>query len=96
MGWFNGSKKRLQIPLFIIGFVGAAALRTLVPAMASLWSDMAALARECLVLTLFLVGSGMTREALRRVGIRALLHGVTLWLTVGSMTLLALTFIGLK
>ncbi len=44
-------------------------------------------ARRLLVLTLFLIGAGLSREALRRVGLRPLILGVTLWLLVASLGL---------
>lgn len=47
-------------------------------------------ARQALVLTLFLVGTGLTRDVLRRVGIRPLAQGVVLWLLVSSVTLAAI------
>jgi hypothetical protein len=39
------------------------------------------------VLTLFLIGTGISRETLRRIGPRPLVQGVVLWLVVASATL---------
>jgi uncharacterized membrane protein YadS len=50
----------------------------------------AALARRSLVLTLFLLGCGISREALAKVGLRPLIQGVLLWFLVGAGTLGAL------
>ena len=52
------------------------------------------LARQGLVVTLFLVGTGRTREVLRRVGVRPLAQGVILWGVV-SAALLALISAGI-
>lgn len=81
---------RLRFPLFIAGFVLAAALRTLLPAATPVWDALFATARQCLVLTLFLVGAGLSRAALARVGVRPLLEGAVLWLLVGAGTLAAI------
>jgi hypothetical protein len=43
-----------------------------------------------LVATLFLVGAGLSREALRKTGVRPLVHATLLWLAVGGVTLLAI------
>ena len=40
-----------------------------------------------LTVTLFLIGAGLNRETLRKVGIRPLLQGLTLWVIVGAGTL---------
>jgi uncharacterized membrane protein YadS len=40
-----------------------------------------------LVLTLFLIGAGLSREALKTVGFRPFLQGLLLWLLVGSLGL---------
>ena len=42
------------------------------------------------MLTLFLVGAGLTRTALRSIGIRPMLQGAVLWLAVSTLTLIAL------
>ncbi len=93
--WLTGSRKRIQLPLFIVGFVAAASLRTLTPGASSVWNALAVAARQCLVVTLFLIGAGLSREVLAEVGIRPLLQGVTLWFLVGTITILALILFGL-
>ncbi len=75
-------------PWFALGFLVAAALVTFVPALVTPGALVAAAARRSLVLTLFLLGAGISREALRRVGARPLVQGVVLWVVVGSATLL--------
>ena len=89
------SDQKARVPLFIVGFVLAAAMRTLMPQYGQLWNGLAEVAKQCLVVTLFLVGAGLSREVLRNVGIRPLLQGITLWLLVSGLTLLALESIGM-
>jgi len=37
--------------------------------------------------TLFLIGTGLNKQTLAKVGVRPLLQGLILWLIVGSTTL---------
>lgn len=78
-----GGKK----PWFILGFVGVAALVTFVPALKAPGQWVAQGARHALVATLFLIGAGVSREALRQVGARPLVLGLVLWAVVASATL---------
>ncbi len=89
------SERKAKIPLFIIGFMAAAAIRTALPGYGTVWGGLAAVARQCLVVTLFLVGAGLSREVLKNVGVRPLLQGITLWLLVSCLTLVALMVLGL-
>ena len=84
------SEQRVKFPLFVAGFVAAAGLRTLLPSLQPLWGALVVVARQSLVLTLFLIGTGLTRDVLRRVGVRPLAQGVVLWLLVSSVTLAAI------
>lgn len=74
-------------PWFILGFLGVAALVTWVPVLQPAGKFVAAGAKQVLVATLFLVGAGVSREALKQVGVRPVILGVLLWLIVASATL---------
>jgi uncharacterized integral membrane protein (TIGR00698 family) len=74
-------------PWFIAGFLIMAALVTFVPGLHAPGQFIAIAARRVLVLTLFLIGAGLSREALRSVGLRPFLQGLLLWLIVGSLGL---------
>jgi uncharacterized integral membrane protein (TIGR00698 family) len=81
----SGKAKR---PWFILGFLAAAAFFTYVPGLTEAGKGVSLVARRGLVLALFLIGSGVTKEALAQVGARAFAHGVLLWLAVGAGSLL--------
>ncbi|HVO50752.1 MAG TPA: putative sulfate exporter family transporter [Thermoanaerobaculia bacterium] len=85
------SRQRVKFPLFILGFLAAAALRTALPPLQPVWTVLVAVARQSLVVTLYLIGAGLTRDVLRRVGIRPLAQGVLLWGLVSGATLAAIT-----
>ena len=67
-GWRRDRRRGSPPARFILGFVLAAALRTVLPGLDGLWDGAAGTARRILVLTLFLVGAGMGRDTLRAVG----------------------------
>jgi uncharacterized integral membrane protein (TIGR00698 family) len=90
---FTHTRARAPFPLFILGFVAAATLRSVLPSLAELWGQLAAVARQGLVVTLFLVGNGLSREVLCRVGLRPLFQGMLLWISV-SAAMLALIMKG--
>lgn len=81
------AQPRAKRPWFILGFLGLAALITSLPALRPGADWVSALARRALVLTLFLIGAGISRQALRRVGPRPFLQALLLWLLVGGLTL---------
>jgi uncharacterized membrane protein YadS len=65
----------------------AAGVRSLFPQLDWLWLDLTVLSRQTLVVTLFLVGAGLTKEVLMKVGLRPLAQGVTLWIFVSVISL---------
>jgi uncharacterized membrane protein YadS len=83
---------RAKPPWFILGFVLVAALVTWVPALKEPGAVVAQGARRALVTTLFLVGAGVSRSALRQVGVRPLVLGLVLWVAVSAATLAAITW----
>jgi len=83
----SASPKR---PWFIAGFLGVAAIVTFVPALHDTGRMVSSGAHRLLALTLFLMGLGLSRPALRALGVRPLLQAVGLWLALGGMTLVAI------
>jgi uncharacterized integral membrane protein (TIGR00698 family) len=79
-------RRRLPLPIFILGFLAAAALFTYWAPLAAWRLPVTAGAQRLFAVTLFLIGSGFSRAALRAVGIRPLVIGVALWLAVGTAT----------
>jgi len=84
----QGRAGRIPWPLFVALFVLAAGLRSVLPGLEGTFDMLAGAARRGLVLVLFLIGSGLSVEALRGLGWRPLLHATALWLIVSSVTLL--------
>jgi uncharacterized membrane protein YadS len=82
------SKQKTSVPLFIFGFIAAALIHSLLPGFNVAWGMIAFGAKRVLVLTLFLIGAGLTKEVLKKVGTQPLFQAVFLWIIVSSVTLL--------
>jgi uncharacterized integral membrane protein (TIGR00698 family) len=81
------SKARIQWPWFILLFCAAALLNSAFPVFTSAFAALSHLGKIGLTATLFLIGTGLNKETLTRVGVRPLVHGLTLWIIVGGATL---------
>lgn len=87
---FRNAKAKLTVPYFIFAFVLASAAVTAFPAFGPVYAGLAALAKKGLTLTLFLIGAGLSRQTLKKVGVRPIVQGVALWvfISLGSLLLL--------
>jgi uncharacterized integral membrane protein (TIGR00698 family) len=84
---FLKSKAKIQWPWFILFFCLAALLNTLLPTYTGTFGALSHLGKIGLTVTLFLIGTGLNKKTLAKVGVRPLLQGLILWLIVGSTTL---------
>ena len=94
---------KAKVPWFIPGFLLAAALVTYLP---QLFSGVALIgeittsgggllkeiSKYLMILTLFMIGANLSREKLRELGIKPLIHGVLLWLVLSVVWCLAIHF----
>jgi uncharacterized integral membrane protein (TIGR00698 family) len=87
--FFKRKSAKLTIPWFILWFVVASVLRTHIAAPAEVWSTLTMLAKIGLTITLFLIGSGLSRKAIAAVGARPLILGILLWIAISSISLFA-------
>jgi uncharacterized integral membrane protein (TIGR00698 family) len=83
-----------KIPWFVGLFLLASATATYLPAGEAAWGGLTAVARKGLTVTLFLIGAGLSREALREVGWRPFLQAVILWIIVSMASLGAVRWWG--
>jgi uncharacterized membrane protein YadS len=86
------SKARIRWPWFILLFCLAALLNTLMPAFSPAFAALSHLGRIGLTVTLFMVGTGVNKEIVKKVGVRPLLQGHILWIIVGASTLTLILF----
>jgi uncharacterized integral membrane protein (TIGR00698 family) len=90
MLWKSKEKGRPKIPYFILGFLATAALITWLPDLAPAGRMISDGAKRSLVLALFFIGSGLTLESLKSVGLKPFLLGIVLWAVIGTLTLTAI------
>jgi uncharacterized membrane protein YadS len=88
------AEPKIAWPWFIGAFLVAATLATYVKPLAPFAPRFSALGRWGLGVTLFLIGTGMSRASLRAVGLRPLVHGVALWIAVALTSLAMVRAIG--
>ena len=84
--WRN-SKTRIHWPWFILLFCLAAIASTYVPFFAPLYPRLGMLGKSGLTVTLFLIGTGISKSTLRQVGVRPLIQGILLWAIVAAASL---------
>ena len=94
------------VPRFIILFIVAIIFNTYILSNASLIGEGAAsvggefssavnkLAKHLITLSLFFIGASLTRETLRSVGIRPLVQGVLLWISISCISLAYIFWVG--
>lgn len=84
---FRQKDVQVQLPWFILGFIGAMLLNTYLPATHEAGAWLVKAAHVGLTVTLFFIGAGLSLKAVRAVGPRPFLLGVLLWMVVSSMSL---------
>ena len=80
---------KVKIPWFILFFCVAAAAGTYLPQFAAQFATLSHLGKSGLTATLFLIGTSLSRNTLRQVGVRPFLQGVVLWIVVAGLSLFA-------
>ncbi len=80
---------KIRVPGFILLFVAASALGSIVALPIMVLEYVGALSKGLLVVALFLVGAELSRETLRQLQGRTVLHAVLLWVIVAPVTCFA-------
>jgi len=90
---FRGqAAKKIVFPYFILFFLLATIFRTYAPTfiLPSVYDSIVLLAKQGLTVTLFLIGSGLSFETLKKVGYKPLMQGVILWILISIVSLWAI------
>lgn len=95
--YFQKTTGKVKLPYFIFWFIVAIVVSTylpqLLPGMSkplgdkTLFQWLYAGGRKGLVITLFLIGSGLSLKTIKQVGWRPILQGILLWIIIGSLSL---------
>lgn len=90
-------KTKIQWPWFILFFCLASVANTYVPFFQAAYPALRHLGILGLTVTLYLIGTGISKRTLREVGLRPLLQGIMLWVVVatGSLALIRADWIHL-
>ncbi|MBL7992580.1 MAG: putative sulfate exporter family transporter [Candidatus Kapabacteria bacterium] len=83
----SASSTKIAIPYFVLFFILASVITTFLPGASVLGGYIVPLAKAGLTLTLFLIGTGLSKTMLLTVGIKPLLQGIVLWVAVSALAL---------
>lgn len=88
---YRSKKAKIAVPYFILFFLLATLIKTYMPPgfPKSLFDSLVNLAKAGLTVTLFLIGASLSRETLKKVGIKPLVQGVILWILISIVSLWA-------
>lgn len=88
---FKSKGQKISIPWFIFFFILAMVFNTYVLSSSEagimIGEGINSLARKILTITLFFIGASLSRDVLKAVGIKPLIQGVLLWITISVSTL---------
>jgi uncharacterized integral membrane protein (TIGR00698 family) len=91
--YFKSKGSRIVIPWFIFFFIFAMVLNTYIPFPTGITHGIVTVAKQSLTLTLFFIGAGLSRSALKMVGVKPFVLGVTLWFFIAIISLGFIFFI---
>lgn len=87
---FRNKGTKVTIPWFILWFVIAIVLNSYVQELSVVTPHVVTAARKGLVLTLFLIGAGLSIKRIREVGWKPLLLGIILWFVISLVSLVVI------
>lgn len=87
----NQSKKSIKIPWFILGFVVASLLFTYVRYLHPFTTWFGMISKVGFSMTLFLIGLNFDLQTMKKIALRPLIFGLSLWLIVSIASLFLIT-----
>lgn len=89
---FKQKGAKITIPWFIFFFILAMVANTFLSIPEVVSSSLVWAAKKGLTVTLFLIGSGLSRKVIKQVGVRPMIQGVILWIFIGLISLGVIMF----
>ncbi len=86
-------KSKISIPWFILLFIAAMTVNTFIPLGTGLAEVIKSSSHMMLSLTLFLIGSTLSIDAIRNAGFKPIAMGVILWVVISIVSLAAIVLI---
>lgn len=87
---FKGKGKSVKIPYFIFLFILAIILNTYLPIPEFLTTGITSVSKSLLVLTLFLIGAGLSIDKIKSAGWKPMILGISLWVFISVTSLIAI------
>ncbi|GDY27383.1 membrane protein [Agarivorans sp. Toyoura001] len=86
--YFKEKDGKFSFPYFIVFYILAMLVSNYVPMFDSLYQGLFSVSKQLLGVCLFLIGYGLTAKNMQSAGIKPLLLGVSLWISIASVSLL--------
>lgn len=89
---FKNKNSKIKIPYFIGLFILAMLINSYVPAISIIAPHIVSVAKIGLTITLFLIGATLNITTLKSVGVKPLLQGISLWIFIAALSLIAILY----
>ena len=83
------SEAKAKFQWFLLGFLLAALVRSLAPQFGALWDAGSLAGKHMMTGTLFLIGGGLGRAELKKIGAKPLVMAAVLWFIISCLSLAA-------
>lgn len=84
---FKGGNKKITVPYFILFYCLAILVAYVLPDYQVVYQSIFNVSKRVLVMCLFMIGAGITIQKVKEAGVKPLLLGVILWMTISSASL---------
>ncbi|HBL79283.1 MAG: putative sulfate exporter family transporter [Flavobacteriaceae bacterium] len=87
---FKGKEKSVKVPYFIFLFILAIILNSYLPIPEILTTGITSISKSLLVLTLFLIGAGLSMDKIKSAGWKPMILGFSLWVFISVSAILVI------
>lgn len=89
---FKGKGKSVKIPYFIFLFILAIIMNSYLAIPSVITGSITSISKSLLVLTLFLIGAGLSLDKIKSAGWKPMILGVSLWIFISISSILVIIF----
>lgn len=87
---FKGKGKSVKIPYFIFLFILAIIINSYLPIPEMITTGITSISKSLLVLTLFLIGAGLSVDKIKSAGWKPMIMGISLWVFISISSILVI------
>jgi uncharacterized integral membrane protein (TIGR00698 family) len=84
---FKENRESFKIPMFIVGFLIVSCIHSFVNGFDSVYEILYKIAKQGLVMSLFIIGSNISIDSIKKVGGKIFLQAILLWILVSVISL---------